>query len=186
MLPLAFAQFVLTFLFDAHFIIYKYRSDFSSAFSFFDNGLSFLRKNHWRDHYSLSLELNELAAKCSLVLGDLISLTIISDRVIKYARCFDDKLETLFISMTSLGYASKIAELVEKGLSILSDLGEPLPRTISRDDAVKDINQTLLLLDGLADEDLFNYRKMTDQKKLMTMRFLAKLENACQEVNPAL
>lgn len=161
-------------------------SDFSSAFCFFDNGMTFLRKNHWRDHYELSLELFELAAKCSLVIGDIVSLTIISDNVIKCARCFEDKLNTLYITMSSLAYASKIAESVESCLSILSELGEGLPRTISRDDAVKKISETLLILEGIADEDLLNYRRCTSRKKLMAMKFLAKLENACQEVNPAL
>ena len=28
-------------------------SDFSKAFSYFDNGISFLRKNHWREQYNL-------------------------------------------------------------------------------------------------------------------------------------
>ncbi|KAL3799122.1 hypothetical protein HJC23_002250 [Cyclotella cryptica] len=161
-------------------------SDFSSAFSFFDYGMTFLRRNHWREHYELSLELHELAAKCSLVIGDIISLTIISDKVVKHARCFEDKLNTLYITMSSLAYASKIAESVENCLSILSELGEGLPRTISRDDAVKKINETLLILEGIADEDLLNYRRCTTRNKLMAMQFLAKLENACQEVNPAL
>jgi hypothetical protein len=88
--------------------------------------------------------------------------------------------------MSSLAYASKIAESVENCLSILSELGEGLPRTISRDDAVKKINETLLILEGIADEDLLNYRRCTSRKKLMAMKFLAKLENACQEVIPAL
>eukprot|EP00986_Skeletonema_menzelii_P016812 scaffold16024_cov145-Skeletonema_menzelii.AAC.1 len=45
-------------------------SDFEAAYSYFDNGITFLRKKHWEEHYSLSLELFDLAAGCSLTNGD--------------------------------------------------------------------------------------------------------------------
>ena len=41
-------------------------SDFFAAYSFFDSGISYLRKGHWQDHYELSLELFNLAARCAL------------------------------------------------------------------------------------------------------------------------
>ncbi|KAL3778189.1 hypothetical protein ACHAWO_013062, partial [Cyclotella atomus] len=36
-------------------------SEFSSAFNYFDNGISFLRKRHWQEEHALSLELYNLA-----------------------------------------------------------------------------------------------------------------------------
>ncbi|KAL7550378.1 hypothetical protein ACHAWF_013621, partial [Thalassiosira exigua] len=43
------------------------KSDYSSAHSFFGHGISFLRKNQWREHYDLSLQLFDLAAECAFV-----------------------------------------------------------------------------------------------------------------------
>ncbi|KAL7494687.1 hypothetical protein ACHAWT_005408, partial [Skeletonema menzelii] len=49
-------------------------SDFEAAYSYFDNGITFLRKKHWEEHYALSLEMFDLAAKCALANGDFISM----------------------------------------------------------------------------------------------------------------
>jgi predicted ATPase len=45
-------------------------SDFFSAYSFFDHGISYLRRGHWTEHYDLSLELFNLAAKCAFTNAD--------------------------------------------------------------------------------------------------------------------
>jgi len=37
-------------------------SDYSSAYSYFDHGISFLRKNDWEENYDLSLQLFDAAA----------------------------------------------------------------------------------------------------------------------------
>lgn len=89
-------------------------SDFSVAFSYFDEGISFLPKHHWKNHYELSLKLFDLAAKCSQIIGDTTSLEILSDQVIRRATCIQDKLNVVYINQSSLAYASKISESVEK------------------------------------------------------------------------
>eukprot|EP00985_Skeletonema_marinoi_P006075 scaffold2639_cov69-Skeletonema_marinoi.AAC.1 len=67
-------------------------SDFVLAYSYFDNGISFLRKKHWEEHYKLSLKLFDLAAKCALTNGDIVILKLLSEQVIAYVRSYEDKL----------------------------------------------------------------------------------------------
>ncbi|KAL7475270.1 hypothetical protein ACHAW6_001191, partial [Cyclotella cf. meneghiniana] len=160
-------------------------SDFSSAFSFFDHGMTFLRKIHWRDHYDLSLDLFNLAAKCALAIKNLKSLTIICDEVLRNARTFEDTLYTAFIAMSALTH-SMISESMAHGISILSQLGVDIPRSFSKHDALSLIVQTQSMLSYISDETLFNYRLMTDFRKLTAMKFLAKLEHSIQQVEPAL
>jgi hypothetical protein len=66
------------------------------------------------DHYDLTLELFELAAKCSQITGDATSLSILSDQIMVKSGCIEDKLNTVLLNISSLAYASKIAESVEK------------------------------------------------------------------------
>ncbi|KAL7475442.1 hypothetical protein ACHAW6_001352 [Cyclotella cf. meneghiniana] len=160
-------------------------SDFSSAFSFFDHGMSFLRKKHWRDHYDLSLELFNLAAKCALAIKNRKSLTMICDEVLRNACTFEDILYTAFIAMSALTH-SKISESVAHGISILSQLGVNIPCSFSEEDALRLIVQTKSMLNDIPDEILLNYRLMTDYRKVTAMKFLAKLENSIQQVKPAL
>eukprot|EP00804_Cyclotella_cryptica_P013696 CCRYP_016138-RA/>CCRYP_016138-RA protein AED:0.23 eAED:0.26 QI:0/0/0/1/0/0/2/0/855 len=160
-------------------------SDFSSAFSYFDHGITFLRKKHWQDHYHITLELFNLAAKCALAIKKMKSLSIICAEVLRNARNFEDTLHTAFVSLSALTH-SMISESVEHGISILSKLDVDISGSYSREDTLSIILQTQAMLNGISDEALLNYRVMTDYRKETAMKFLAKLENSIQQVKPAL
>lgn len=161
-------------------------SDFSLAFSFFDHGITFLRKKHWQDQYDLSLELFNLAAKCALAIKDLTSLTIICDEVSRNARTLEDALNCSLISMSALTH-SRISESVEYGLRILSSqLDVHIPNTASREDTLQLIMQTQSKLSGISEDTLLRYHVLSDYKTIMVLKFLAKLGSSLQQVNPTL
>jgi predicted ATPase len=159
-------------------------SDFSSAYTFLTFGINFLPNNLWTDFYHLSLELFELAAKCALSIGNLSSLRSLSSEVMKNARCFDDKLNIYFTMISSLAYASKAAEAVEKSCAIVSRLGEDMPSNLTEESLVQHIQNTQSMIKGLCESDLLNYSRMTDATKLMSMKFLAKMQSLALMVNP--
>eukprot|EP00804_Cyclotella_cryptica_P016343 CCRYP_009906-RA/>CCRYP_009906-RA protein AED:0.32 eAED:0.10 QI:0/0/0/1/0.83/0.85/7/0/895 len=161
-------------------------SEFHSAFNFFDNGITFLKKTHWRDHYDLSLELYELAAECALITGDMFSLTVLSDQVTKNARCFEDTLNISYICMLTLSYTSKINDALQMGLEVMSKLGEELPGSFSYSYIELQIKTKQAMLNEMSLIDLLNYRMMTDKKKIMAMKFLRRLYVVAQQVNPNL
>jgi predicted ATPase len=74
-------------------------SNFHTAFTLFDNGISFLRKDHWKKHYAFSLELYELAARCALASGSLLQVPMLTDHILRNAHCFEDQLNAQFILM---------------------------------------------------------------------------------------
>eukprot|EP00804_Cyclotella_cryptica_P007107 CCRYP_014514-RA/>CCRYP_014514-RA protein AED:0.02 eAED:0.01 QI:0/1/0.8/1/1/1/5/397/1398 len=161
-------------------------SDFSSAFSFFDHGMTFLRKKRWQDHYDLSLELFNLAAKCALTIKDLTSLTVICDEVLINARNSDDTLNVSFILMSALTH-SMVSESVEFGFHVLSnELGVDIHSSTSREDTLNLITQTQSTLNGFTEETLLSYQVLTNYNMVMALKFLAKLESSIQQVNPAL
>ncbi len=161
-------------------------SDFRSAFVFFDNGINFLRKNHWKEHYDLSLQLFDGAAKCSFFIGDNLNLNLLTEQILTYAKTFDDKLNVMYITVSALSYASRLPESIEKGMVILSKLGEPLPESTSDDDIDSCIEQTLFMLNQYRDRDLTEYKRMTDSSKIKAMKFLARLETPCGMARPDL
>eukprot|EP00804_Cyclotella_cryptica_P002686 CCRYP_009601-RA/>CCRYP_009601-RA protein AED:0.04 eAED:0.04 QI:400/1/1/1/0.8/0.66/6/302/1357 len=160
-------------------------SDFSSAFSFFDHGMTFLRKKHWQDQYDLSLELFNLAAKCALAIEDHSSLTMICDEVSRNARNYNDTLSSSFTFMSELVH-SRISESVEFGFKELSRLGVDIPSSVSRENTLKLILETKSMLDEISDDTLLNYRVLSDYKEVMAIKFLAKLEGSINQVNPSL
>eukprot|EP00984_Skeletonema_dohrnii_P018848 scaffold8915_cov95-Skeletonema_dohrnii-CCMP3373.AAC.1 len=155
-------------------------SDYETAYSYFDSGISYLRKKHWQEHYALSLELYTLAAKCALTNGDHTSLKLLSDDVAAKAHFFEDKLDVLYFETCALAYSSRLTESIEKGLDILSKLGIEVQGTNveARVQEMKD------LLSSHTDDEILNSKQMTDPTMIIAMKFLGKLETGMTQIMP--
>ncbi|KAL7528135.1 hypothetical protein ACHAXR_007195, partial [Thalassiosira sp. AJA248-18] len=160
-------------------------SDFSSAYSFFDNGISFLRKGHWQEHYNLSLQLFESASNCALVAGDIVSLKLLSEQILAYARSLEDKLNAIYNVVSALASASELSESVNRSILVLSELGENLPESLSESQIKLQIEQTKRVLEGFSDQELMEYKLMDRPQKIMAMKFYARLESSFQMIKPA-
>jgi predicted ATPase len=161
-------------------------SDFALAYSFFMHGISFLDKDHWRDQYHLSIDLYELAIRSASNAGNIQAMNTLSEEVLQNARIYEDKLTTFYVNMLSLFRAGKVLEAVEKGLAIVSQLGEGIPINPSNDLLRKRIQQTQLQMIGMSEEAFLNYPVMTDFKRMMAMKFLARLQIMAFIINPTL
>jgi hypothetical protein len=72
------------------------------------------------------------------------------------------------------------------GLDILSKLGEELPRSFSDEYIELQIKTTQTMLDKISLTDLLTYKMMTNKKKMMAMKFLRRLKEVTEQVNPNL
>ena len=157
-------------------------SEFSSALNFFDHGISFLRKNLWQEHYELSLELHNLAAKCALTVKDFDSAAMLCDQVSNKALTFEDTLATAYISMTALTHG-KVSQSVDFGLEILAKLNVDIPISSSDEETLQLISRTQSMLQEISDETILSYKS---SEKVMVMKFLAKLESSLQQVKSSM
>jgi predicted ATPase len=151
-------------------------SDFMSAHALFNYAISFLSESHWQRHYSFSLELFELATQTSLANGNLQALSKLSSEVFENARSFEDSLPTHYIVMTSLAYGSKMHQALQCGLDILSQLGEGIPNNPTKAELDRSVHQTQSLIRGIGEDDILNYRVMTDKRKIFALKFLGLLQ----------
>lgn len=156
-----------------------------SAHSFFDHGVSFLPEGQWDDHYALSLELFQSAAKCAFALGDLTNMIRFSTEILSFGKSLEDKLNTLYLNTIALAFTS-VPDSLDKSLTILSELGEKLQTNMTEADVKSHIDITVSLLSNYSDEQLLNYHKMEDPLKLSAMKFLTRLEIGSQQARPAL
>ena len=67
-------------------------SDYNTAFTLFEYGISFLGDNHWLLNYQLSLDLYDAVAEAALLLNELSAVTVSSNEVVLHGRRFEDKL----------------------------------------------------------------------------------------------
>ena len=150
-----------------------------------DNGITFLRKNHWQTEYELSLELYNHAAKCALVIKDLSSLKILCLEVAKYARHPHDMLDTTFITMSQLAYTN-VMQSIEHGLHMLQNLGIDIPESSSREETLQQIAHIGTKLETISDEMLLDCHILTDYKINMATKVLAKMCTSIHQCNPSL
>ncbi len=67
-------------------------SDYNTAFTMFQYGLSFLGEDSWSSNYALSLDLHDSLTEVAMILNKPTVVEFYSGKVISNAICFDDKL----------------------------------------------------------------------------------------------
>ncbi|KAL7461781.1 hypothetical protein ACHAXS_002187, partial [Conticribra weissflogii] len=151
-------------------------SDYLSALSFFEYGISFLQERHWQQDYELSLELFNCSTKSAYAVGDQDKLKLRSDEVLAFGRCFEDKLVVLYYFVSALCDACLLNEAIAKAIWVLSMLGEDLHHSSSRDTTLILVDDTKKMMIEVSDDALLNYSLMTESSKIMAMKFLSRLE----------
>lgn len=67
-------------------------SDYTSALSLFEHGMSYLNGDHWTEEYELSLNLFDAAAEAACVLNKNAAVTSYTEKIVAHAKSFDDSL----------------------------------------------------------------------------------------------
>jgi predicted ATPase len=153
-------------------------SDFFSAYSFFDHGISYLRRGHWDEHYDLTLELFNLAARCAFKNAEYASLKILTGQIMRKAKCFEDKCQAISISITLLLMSGNVPEAIKVIFDMLKNLGEELRRLITPAVIQHHLGETKSKLAGLSDDSLLCYPLMTKPSKKIAMDLLLDLFEA--------
>ena len=134
----------------------------------------------------LSLALFDAACKCALAIGDIVSLRLLSEQVVRLAESFEDTLNSMYYIVCALAYTSNISESIEKSLEVLRELGEELPESLAESELKFHIEQTKALLQGFTDQELTDYKVIDDSSSLMAMKFYERLVLSLQMTRPAL
>ena len=149
-------------------------SDFFSAYSFFNHGISYLQRGQWNENYNLSLELYNLAAKCALMNAEHESFKTLSGQVMHNARCFEDKYQVISNTINLLGQSGNGPEAVELIKSTLTNLGEGLPELITSTVIRHHFLETRTQLSHVRDDVLLGYPAMVNPSKVLAAELLTK------------
>jgi len=159
-------------------------SDFESAYLFFDHGISFLRKGHWRDHYDLSIKIFDAASKCAMIIHNFVGLKLLSEQIQKFAKTLDDKLNSIYYNVTALAYAKHLPEAIKKSVEVLCQLGEAPPESYTKSEMISHIEETKSMLDKVTEEELLEYKTMENHSKQMALKFYSRLILMFQMAKP--
>ena len=67
-------------------------SDYTSALSLFEHGISYLGDDKWTSEYEVSLDLFDSAAETACVLNNNAAVTSYTEELVANAKSFDDSL----------------------------------------------------------------------------------------------
>eukprot|EP00574_Skeletonema_japonicum_P009992 CAMPEP_0201719324 /NCGR_PEP_ID=MMETSP0593-20130828/4547_1 /ASSEMBLY_ACC=CAM_ASM_000672 /TAXON_ID=267983 /ORGANISM="Skeletonema japonicum, Strain CCMP2506" /LENGTH=767 /DNA_ID=CAMNT_0048209733 /DNA_START=171 /DNA_END=2474 /DNA_ORIENTATION=- len=150
-------------------------SDYFSAHSFFDHGISYLRKDHWSEHYDLSLELYNSAAKCALMNAEHDSVKLHTEQIMQNAKCFEDKFQAISVTVTLQNWSGNAPAAVELIKSTLSKLEEALPSVVTPAVTKLYLDETKGKLAILPDETLLCFPAMVNPSKILAVELLVRL-----------
>jgi len=150
-------------------------SDSFSAHSFFDHGISYLRKDHWSEHYDLSLELYNSAAKCALMNAEHDSVKLHTEQIMQNAKCFEDKFQAISVTVTLQNWSGNATAAVELMNSTLTKLEEALPLVVTLAITNLYLFETKAKLAILSDETLMCFPAMVNPSKILAVELLVKL-----------
>lgn len=118
----------------------------------------------------MTLEMFELAAKCTLVTKDQLSLQTLSDEILRCSKNIRDTLNVRITILSSLACSSKLEEALQLGLAMLVELGEGIDLT--EEQLVSHTAETTNLFTRT---DLRSHTVMEDTTKLLVMKVLVRI-----------
>ena len=77
------------------------------------------------------------------MVGDYPTLTALAVKPLHYARCFEDKLITYSNLVRALSSSGKFDECINTCVSVLSELGESIPTTVTQEIYFEEVAQVL-------------------------------------------
>ena len=120
------------------------------------------------------------------MVGDYPTLTALAAKPLHYARCFEDKLITYSNLVRALSSSGKFDECINTCVSVLSELGESIPTTVTQEIYFEEVAQVREALIGRSRQDLLSLPVMADANKVTAMRFLNHMLMVTYVSNPSL
>lgn len=115
-------------------------------------------------------------------------MMFLSGKVLEFADSFEDTLEVQYSIVCALAHSSNLSKSIQSSIAVLGKLGIELPdpECPTESETMINLEQTKSMLRGFIDQQLIERESMVDKSKLMAMKFLARLENSSQMLNPVL
>lgn len=143
--------------------------DYNSALKLLESGMSLLPDDHWKSEYDLSLQLCRVAVDTACALNNAVAVTKLSQEILKNVKAPLEKLHALFCVMKCLRTAGKIQESQQLSYSILTQLGERLPRERGDSNLSAEVRSMRTKILNMSDQSIFDMKESTRKEKDMLL-----------------
>jgi len=137
----------------------KKLSAFDIALGFSQNGILWMPiEDRWSTNYATTLGLHVCAIETACLVNNIGIVTKYTDQVVANARSYEEQLPCLFCLMKCLMACGRLFDSRNIGFSILTSLGEQIPRELGDPGLTIDLNAMTSMLHGTADEAILTMR----------------------------
>jgi predicted ATPase len=150
--------------------------DFPDASLYLETGIECLEgNNYWSDHYELTLDLFNAAADSAVCNQSFCRVSTLVAEVKEHARTFKDKLPAYVAQIYSLGQFGGVKEATKVGMEVLQQLGEPLPRRVTKLTLISELIKTKVAFWKLPKDSLLTLPPMKGEDKIAAMNIMSIL-----------
>ena len=153
----------------------KMAAAFSSAATFFRQGITLLPTEAWQSRYGLMRSLHENAAEAAYLSAEFDEMARMIEAVQTYAKNTLDQIKVYEVLIQAYMAQGKLSEAIAYGLEILEQLGIHLPASPVPDDIDTAINRTFQTLAGRHPGELIDLPLMSAPEKLGALSILARV-----------
>ena len=163
------------------------KSAFLSALNYLQFGIHLLDpETMWNDHYELCLELHSLAAEIGYCIGNFEFSNKMIQVVLVNGRTIEDKASVYYSEINSLKSQAMALQSIDKGVSILQELGAEVKRQPTMFTIFGEIVKTKRLLHGKSDNFILSLPLLEgDARVIMITTILYRLMSAAYQVGEA-
>ena len=161
------------------------RSSFFPASDFLRAGIDLLGENPWVEHYDDMIKLSDTLMRMDYCCGRLVVSVELANEILQHASSFDDKKMAYHIKVLWLTQNERIDEALDFILSVLNELGAPVPRRFLRVHRILDWIRMARMMRGLSDEKLLSLPNATADHIDDIGSFMERLEEvSLNGINP--
>jgi len=164
----------------------KIATAYVAAFQYAEKGIDVLAEDSWQTQYHLTLELHQIAAETSHLIGDLPQMQTFANLVLDHAKTPLDMVSVYEVIIEAFTIQAQIADAIAAATTILGQLQVELLREPSQADVTTAFDAVSHVLVGRSPAELLNLPPATDKNILAAARMLTSVAPAAYLSQPLL
>jgi predicted ATPase len=147
-------------------------SNFEAASTYLQFGIELLGDLGWKDVYHVALAIHNDACEMEMCAANFEEIGVLVESIMCHARCDGDKLQARTTQIHALSVSDRQVEALDLGIQLLSDVGAPLPKSLSVWTLLRKLRSVQNLLKGKSNDVLKQMPLIDDEDILAAMRIL--------------